>query len=364
MDTGRLSGFFKRFNDARKKQSAIDAVFFGAVKSAVRKSEMPDERAEFIVKHAGKNNPGKRTGVKYNTFWRAGAVLFNGRQQKFEIERCVVGNQWKFAAKISKIRENGFDSGLTGNHLVGNSVNGRGFRRNRPTGINERTEGFGRHGPAKAHGTDFDDSIRFRLNAGSFQIERNKVHAVFYTATEEPAQGLARFYWAGMLAEEKGGLMKKAEIIGVTVLVSALLCGCNQHAVAAEQSGLWKTDYEAALKQAAAENKYVLVDFSGSDWCGWCIKLEQEVFSQKEFTDYAGTGLICVLVDFPRSKEQPEAQKAANQALAERYSIQGFPTVLILNPQGKVITRDGYQSGGSAKYVEFIKRVIAADQKK
>jgi protein disulfide-isomerase len=167
-----------------------------------------------------------------------------------------------------------------------------------------------------------------------------------------------------MLKEEKGGRMKTVGVIGAAVLATALLCGCGQKAVAADSSGIWKTDYDAALKQAATENKYVLVDFSGSDWCGWCIKLEKEVFSQKEFIDYAQANLICVLLDFPRGKELPKAQKDANQALMDRYQVEGFPTVLILNPQGRVIKRTGYQPDGAAKYVEFIKGVIAANPAK
>ena len=153
--------------------------------------------------------------------------------------------------------------------------------------------------------------------------------------------------------------MKAAGVIGAAVLSTVLLCGCNQKVVAADQPTLWKTDYTAALKQAAAENKYVLVDFSGSDWCGWCMKLDREVFSQKEFIDYAQANLICVLLDFPRGKELPKAQQDANQTLLDQYQVQGFPTVLILNPQGKLVTRTGYQPGGPAKYVEFIKGVIA-----
>ncbi len=153
--------------------------------------------------------------------------------------------------------------------------------------------------------------------------------------------------------------MKTVGVIGAAVLATALLCGCGQKAVAADSSGIWKTDYDAALKQAATENKYVLVDFSGSDWCGWCIKLEKEVFSQKEFIDYAQANLICVLLDFPRGKELPKAQKDANQALLDKYQVQGFPTVLILNPQGKLVKQTGYQPGGAANYVEFIKGVVA-----
>jgi protein disulfide-isomerase len=167
-----------------------------------------------------------------------------------------------------------------------------------------------------------------------------------------------------MIKEEGGGIMKTARVIGAVVLAAAFFCGCNQKAAAADPSTLWQTDYDAALKQAAAENKYVLVDFSGSDWCGWCIKLDREVFSQKEFIDYAKDNLICVLLDFPRRKELPKAQKDANQALLDRYQVGGFPTVLILNPQGLVIKRGGYQPDGPAKYVEFIKGVIAANQAK
>jgi protein disulfide-isomerase len=158
--------------------------------------------------------------------------------------------------------------------------------------------------------------------------------------------------------------MKAAGMIGVLVLSVVAFCGCNQKAVAAEQAGIWQSDYDAALKQAAAENKYVLVDFSGSDWCGWCIKLDKEVFSQPEFIEYAQANLICVLLDFPRGKELPKAQKDANQALLEKFRVQGFPTVLIFNPQGKLVKQTGYQPGGAVKYVEFIKGVVAVDQKK
>lgn len=152
---------------------------------------------------------------------------------------------------------------------------------------------------------------------------------------------------------------------GIMVALTGLLllCGCNPDAVASDTEGLWQTDYAAALKQAAAENKYVLVDFSGSDWCGWCMRLDREVFSQPEFQDYAKENLILVLLDFPRSKPQTDALKEQNNKLAEKYGIQGFPTVLILDPQGKVIERTGYQPGGAAAYVEMIKGVIAGSTK-
>lgn len=158
--------------------------------------------------------------------------------------------------------------------------------------------------------------------------------------------------------------MKRAGFTGLLMIASLFLFGCEQAGTAAETSPIWQTDYAAALKQAAEENKYVLVDFSGSDWCSWCMKLEREVFSKPEFIAYAEENLIMVLVDFPQYKAQSEEQRAANQGLANKYGVQGFPTVLVQNPQGKTIERTGYQPGGAENYVEYLKSVIAADQKK
>jgi thioredoxin-related protein len=161
-----------------------------------------------------------------------------------------------------------------------------------------------------------------------------------------------------------GGEWRVARKIMIALAGLSLLCGCNQNAVAADQPNIWQSNYDAALKQAAAENKYMLVSISGMEWCGWCIRLEDEVFSKPEFISYAKDNLICVLLDFPRGKELPKAQKDANQALLEKFQVQGFPTVLIFNPQGKGIVRDGYRPGGPAKYVEFIKTAITADKSK
>jgi protein disulfide-isomerase len=80
--------------------------------------------------------------------------------------------------------------------------------------------------------------------------------------------------------------------------------------VSAADNG-WLTNLDDALKIAEKDNKVILMDFSGSDWCGWCIKLDKEVFSQAAFKDYAKDNLVLVLVDFPRKKELPAAEKAA-----------------------------------------------------
>src|SRR5690349_9327424 len=91
----------------------------------------------------------------------------------------------------------------------------------------------------------------------------------------------------------------------------------------------WLTDLPKAQAQAKKENKLVMLDFTGSDWCGWCIKLNKEVFSKPEFAKYAKDNLVLVEVDFPRRKEQTEQQKKANQELQEKYKIEGYPTIIV-----------------------------------
>jgi len=120
----------------------------------------------------------------------------------------------------------------------------------------------------------------------------------------------------------------------------------------------WLTDFAEARKVAAEKKLTILVDFSGSDWCGWCIRLDREVFSQKTFKDYAAKNLVLFLADFPNSKEQSEKTVAQNKALARKYGVQGFPTVLLLGADGKVLGRTGYQEGGASAYVEHLKTFL------
>ena len=120
----------------------------------------------------------------------------------------------------------------------------------------------------------------------------------------------------------------------------------------------WDTDFGEASARAKEQGMYMLLDFSGSDWCGWCIKLDEEVFSRNAFQTFAKDSLVCVLLDFPRRKPQSDRLKEQNQALAQRYGVQGFPTVLILSPDGDPVERTGYRRGGPEKYVEHLKEII------
>lgn len=126
----------------------------------------------------------------------------------------------------------------------------------------------------------------------------------------------------------------------------------------------WLTDFKKALTDAKLSNKFMLLDFTGSDWCGWCMKLDKEVFSTDEFKSYAGNNLICVTLDFPRNISQSDELKAQNNELAEKYRIEGYPTVIILSPQGELVATTGYQEGGAARYVKDIEGMIKAFNRK
>ena len=117
----------------------------------------------------------------------------------------------------------------------------------------------------------------------------------------------------------------------------------------------WGDDYKAALATAAKENKKVLLDFTGSDWCGWCIKLKKETFDQPAFKDYADKNLVLVEIDFPQGKSQSPEVKKQNNALQEQYQVQGFPTLVVLDPQVKVIKQQsGYIPGGPAGFISWL----------
>src|SRR5713101_3348515 len=110
----------------------------------------------------------------------------------------------------------------------------------------------------------------------------------------------------------------------------------------------WLTDVPKAVEKAKSENKLVMLDFTGSDWCGWCIKLHKEVFSTAEFAKYAKENLVLVEVDFPRRKQLSAELKKANEALQEKYKIEGFPTIVVLNREGNKVGELGYMNSPKA----------------
>ena len=133
----------------------------------------------------------------------------------------------------------------------------------------------------------------------------------------------------------------KRIVLAVVALVLAITSG-PQMAMA---DG-WLTSYEQAIEQAKKTNKLILADFTGSDWCGWCIKLKAEVFSKPQFKAWAEKNFILLELDYPKSKPQSDELKAQNAKLNTKYGIKGYPTILFLNTDGKVVGRSGYKRGG------------------
>jgi protein disulfide-isomerase len=137
------------------------------------------------------------------------------------------------------------------------------------------------------------------------------------------------------------------------VLLTVVVIGCSKGG--SNDNLNWEDNLETALQKAKAENKAVLVNFTGSDWCQWCIKLSDEVFSKSEFEDYADENLILVRLDFPRSIEQSAETKAYNNQLAQKYGVQGFPTILLFNSSGNLVKTTGYLPGGPVTYIDHLK---------
>ncbi|OVE74734.1 hypothetical protein BVX97_06420 [bacterium E08(2017)] len=143
----------------------------------------------------------------------------------------------------------------------------------------------------------------------------------------------------------------------LTVILAVLLLG-GLTVEAGKDDGFWLTDFEKAKGQAAEKGLPILADFSGSDWCGWCIKLDKEVFSKEAFRKHAKDNYIPFLADFPNRKPQPAEVKAQNEKLSKEYKIKGFPTVLLLDAKGKVLGRTGYKPGGPKAYIKHLDNLL------
>ncbi|KAA3606772.1 MAG: thioredoxin family protein [Planctomycetota bacterium] len=150
-----------------------------------------------------------------------------------------------------------------------------------------------------------------------------------------------------------------------TLLTSTLLLAAISPAVAQEDhSSKWFADFDQAAAAAKEAGKDLFVDFTGSDWCGWCIKLHKEVFDHDPF--YAlEKDFVFVALDYPRSEEAkakvPNPDR--NQELAKKYKIQGYPTILLMTAEGEVFGTTGYREGGPEKYVEFVKELTVSGKK-
>jgi thioredoxin-related protein len=145
------------------------------------------------------------------------------------------------------------------------------------------------------------------------------------------------------------------EVMLRSVLLTALAATA---ALAAAGDG-WHTDYKKAAAESKRTGKPLLVDFTGSDWCGWCMKLDREVFSKPEFKSWAKKNVVLLKLDFPQTKKLSAAETKQNEGLAQKYKVRGFPTVLFLKHDGKKLGEYGYDEGGPGIWTKRAKQVIA-----
>jgi uncharacterized protein YyaL (SSP411 family) len=128
----------------------------------------------------------------------------------------------------------------------------------------------------------------------------------------------------------------------------------------------WQTDFNKAQQSAQSEHKLILLNFSGSDWCGPCIRMHKEIFEESSFSDYANDHLVLVNADFPRLKrhELSKVQQEKNDKLADRYDKDGiFPLTVLLTPDGKILKEwKGFPSVSSAEFTNQVKTVVDANK--
>lgn len=155
--------------------------------------------------------------------------------------------------------------------------------------------------------------------------------------------------------------MKKSLFVALAYSFTALFLQAQTvlfKTPAAKKMSGWLDDFSKAQFQAAGVKQPIFALFTGSDWCPWCMKLHSEVLDSEEFKAFAKENLVLFVADFPKSKKLSFSTKEQNDALAKKYNVEGFPTVVILDAQGKELARTGYQRGGGEKYVSMLKSML------
>lgn len=162
--------------------------------------------------------------------------------------------------------------------------------------------------------------------------------------------------------------MKKSRFSWAIILLSLLLAGCNggregerqQAPDAGEQSAVsipWREDFLEAMRVAQKENRPVLLNFTGSDWCPPCLWWNKQIFQTEEFAEYATANLILLEVDFPRDRKQSAEVVQQNQVLSSLFGVEDFPTLIVLSPDGEELQRiSGVLPEGPRDFVTWLRR--------
>jgi len=148
--------------------------------------------------------------------------------------------------------------------------------------------------------------------------------------------------------------MSKAIVLGMALATGlTALTGLGAKMSDSVPKG-WIEDFAQAKQKALSEGKFVFLAFSGSDWCGWCVKLEKDVYSQKDFVTKAQKKFVLTMIDSPRNQEiLSKLAREQNRPLVKQFGINGFPTGIVCDGDGTEIGRiGGYVRGGPDAYLE------------
>src|SRR5688500_5719545 len=149
-----------------------------------------------------------------------------------------------------------------------------------------------------------------------------------------------------MLVGPGGSVVHKLAIVVFAALALATFTPMAE-AADGHKAGAWMTDHSAATQRAKAEKRHLLMLFTGSDWCGFCQKLQSKVFQTQEFRAFAARSLVLLEIDFPRRRKLPENLRRQNDRLMKEYEVEGFPTVAVFGSGGKLLGGLGYEPGGA-----------------
>ena len=157
--------------------------------------------------------------------------------------------------------------------------------------------------------------------------------------------------------------MKKLPLLAAALL--ALPAAADEPAIALSgaEPGAWTQDYVAATNAAATDGKPVLLDFTGSDWCGWCMLMENKVFTTQEWEDWASSNIYLVTLDFPNDKSKvPEEYQTRNRELSDQYGVRGYPTYIVLDSKGEKLGQLGASRDATpAKFIRQLCGVLGID---
>jgi protein disulfide-isomerase len=154
------------------------------------------------------------------------------------------------------------------------------------------------------------------------------------------------------------------------ILLGLLICLNSLVLTAQENELTWHTNIDKAMEISKKENKPLMLFFTGSDWCGWCIRLQKEVFYKKEFVKWAKDNVVLVELDFPRKKQLEPTLQQQNNSLQSAFQVQGYPTVWFVNAdtkEGKTnftqLGRTGYVAGGPEAWISGANQILANNKK-